>query len=392
MSNSRVIWFHCFAGIAGDMALSSLIDGGADFDEIRIMLERLPLRGWTLCPEPVLRSGIASTYLRVDAEGDGTVRTFPAMRTLINEAKLPPRVEARSLAAFSALAHAEARLHRSHPDEIHFHELAGYDTILDIVGTMIALEILAIDDVYASAVSVGTGTIRTEHGVLPNPAPAVLELLHGAPVTGRDIAMELTTPTGAAILATLVHSFGPMPAMTVEGVGYGAGTKEIEGLANCTQVVIGQLQAALGENVSGQPLIHLAANLDDATGELLADTVAALLSGGAADAWITPVIMKKGRPGHIVNALCDVSLAPQLRATLMAESGSFGVRSSTVDRFAASRSIETVVVDGHVLRVKVSAGRAKVEHDDALSVAQTLGIAVRDVISRAEQAWREGQI
>jgi hypothetical protein len=379
---SRVAWFHCFAGISGDMALGSLIDAGADIAEIRDVLSRLAISGWSIEAEPVLRSGIAATHLRVEARDDSVVRTFPAVRAMLEDADLPATVREKSIAAFSALAKVEGRLHRRDPNQVHFHELSGHDTLIDIVGTMAALELLGIDDVYASAVATGTGLVRTLHGHLPNPAPAVLDLLAGAPLWGRDVNIELTTPTGAAILATLAKGFGPM-----------AGTREIDGLPNCTQVVLGtrdeRSSQGREENLSaGQPLMLLEANIDDATGEQMSDALHALLEAGAADAWITPVLMKKGRPGHLLSALCDLALTDALRQVLIDESGTFGVRSHVVDRFASTRRTESIDVDGHEVRIKVSPGRMKVEHDDAARVARELGSPVREVLSRAETAWR----
>ncbi|MCU1489230.1 MAG: Pyridinium-3,5-bisthiocarboxylic acid mononucleotide nickel insertion protein [Acidimicrobiaceae bacterium] len=387
----RVAWFNCFAGIAGDMALASLVDAGADLAEIETLLRRVPLGGWAVEAVPVLRGGIAATRVEVTVEDDGVVRTFPAILALLQEAKLPPRVEQRASAVFAALADVEGRLHRRPPAQVHFHEVGGHDAIVDVVGTMAALEVLGVDEIRSSPVSTGTGLVRSQHGLLPNPSPAVLGLLAGAPLTGRDIDVELTTPTGAAILAATATGFGPLPALTIEATGYGAGSRELSDLPNCTQVVLGCRPAesgALETGTGGQPLVLLEANLDDVTGELLSHTLEALLAAGATDAWVTPVVMKKGRPGHVVSVLADLALAPQLRALLAEETGSFGVRTSEVGRFAAERHFEQVEVAGRPVRVKVSPGRAKVEHDDAREVARQEGLPVREVIARAEHAWR----
>ena len=387
---SKLAWFHCFAGIAGDMALGSLIDAGADPVELRAMLQRLPINGWSLEFETVLRGGLSATRALVDVEEDGISRTFLHIVKIIEEAHLPDRVRARSLGAFTALAEVEGEIHRRPATQVHFHELGGHDTIIDIVGTAIALELLGIDELRASPVATGRGMVRSQHGLIPNPSPAVVALLKDAPVYGREIDVELTTPTGAAILATMGSGFGPLPAMMIEACGYGAGGRDIDGLPNCTQVVVGRASITGDSPVpAGQPQILLEANLDDATGEQLADVVSALFEVGAADAWITPVVMKKGRPGQVVSALGDVALAAQLRDVLLNEGGSLGVRATTVDRFAATRRFERVEIEGQALRVKVSPGRAKVEHDDASSAAKLLGMPVREVVSRAEAAWRE---
>ena len=244
------------------------------------------------------------------------------------------------MGAFTALAEVEGRLHRRPPAQVHFHEVGGHDAIVDVVGSAIALELLDIDLVSASAVVNGTGVVRTAHGILPNPAPAVVELLAGIPTVGRDVNVELTTPTGAAILRAWGSDFGPMPAMTIEASGFGAGGRELEGTPICTQVVIGVVAAAsegASTGPAGQPLVVLKSNLDDATGETLAHAVSYLLEAGALDAWIQPVVMKRGRPGHVLSVLCDPALAAQLSQLMTVQTGTLGVRASSVERWAAER-------------------------------------------------------
>src|SRR5690606_20285376 len=211
-------------------------------------------------------------------------------------------------------------------------------------------------------------------------------LLTDVPTRGVDLPVELTTPTGAAIVAALSTGFGPLPPMTVMATGFGAGTREIDGRPNLTQVVIGEPTAARPSD--GQPVVLLEANVDDATGEVLAHTVAALLTAGAHDAWITPIVMKKGRPAHTVSALADPTLARQVSAALVAETGTLGVRGQTMDRWPSSRSIDRVVIDDLSVRVKVSPGRVKVEFDDAARVAERTGRPVREVLAEAETVWR----
>lgn len=380
-----IAWFHCFAGIAGDMALGSLLDAGADFTEVLNLLERLPFSGWHLSTEPVLRAGIAATSAVVEVTDDVIVRTHSHIVGLVEEARLPPRVARRALDTFAALADVEGRLHRRSPAQVHFHEVGSHDTIIDVVGTAAALEVLGVDVVTASSVATGTGTVRTSHGFLPNPSPAVVRLLQGVPTWGRDVSVELTTPTGAALLAAVATSFGPLPPMLIASSGFGAGSNELDGLPNCTQVVVGQ---SLAVAQPGQPVLLLEANLDDATGETLAHSVQALLDVGALDAWITPVIMKKGRPGHTVSALVDPALTESVRRTLRAETGSLGVRATSQERWPATRAMDEVEVQGVAVRVKVSPGRVKVEHADAARVAARTGLPLREVVIRAEAAWR----
>jgi uncharacterized protein (TIGR00299 family) protein len=384
---TRLAWFHCFSGIAGDMALGSLVDAGADLDEVQAVLRRLPVGGWAVEAEPVLRGGIAATQVHVRTEETSVVRTASHISALIEEARLPERVRRRSLAVFGALAEAEGRLHRRPAEQVHFHEVGGLDAIVDVVGTCAALEVLGIDIVTASTVATGTGMVRAAHGLLPNPAPAVVELLAEvrAPTIGLDVGVELTTPTGAALLAALASSFGPLPPMTVECSGFGAGTRELDGRPNATQVVIGEATEALA---AGQPVVLLEANVDDATGEVLAHTIAALMAAGAHDAWITPILMKKGRPAHTVSALADVALAAQIAEVIRSESGSLGVRGVPLERWPTERRDDVVEVAGLPVRVKVSPGRVKVEHDDAARVAGKAGLPLREVLSLAEEEGR----
>jgi uncharacterized protein (TIGR00299 family) protein len=384
-------WFHCFAGIAGDMALGSLIDAGADVDEVLTLLERLPFGGWSLDVEPVLRGGIAASRAVVSVQDHVVVRTYAHIVGLVEEARLPERVAARALATFAGLAEVEAGLHRRPVDQVHFHEVGGHDTIIDVVGTAAALEVLGVDEVRSSAVATGTGMVRAAHGLLPNPAPAVVGLLRGIPTWGRDLPVELTTPTGAALLAALASGFGPMPAMVVEAQGFGAGTRELDELPNCTQVVVGTRTGAAGgpDADAGQPVAVLEVTLDDVTGEQLAHTVGALLGAGAHDAWLSPVVMKKGRPGHVVHVLCDPADVRTLRGVLRSETGSPGVRMTMAERWPAARTVDTVVVDGQPIRVKATAARAKAEHDDVAAVARRTGRPLRDVAARAEAAWAE---
>lgn len=389
----RTVWFHCFAGIAGDMALGSLLDAGAELEEVLALLGRLPFGGWSLEAEPVLRNGIAATKAVVRIAGDDSVvRTHAHLVGIIEEARLPERVRDRSLAVIEALARTEGRLHRRPISQVHFHEVGGHDALIDVVGTCAALEVLQIERITASPVATGTGMVRTAHGVLPNPPPAVVELLRGIPSEGRDLNVELTTPTGAAILAATASGFGPLPAMTVEASGFGAGTRELPELPNLTQAVVGTVtpEAETAGLPPGQPAVLLEVNLDDATGETLAHAVAVLVEAGAYDAWITPVVMKKGRPGHVVSVLADEALAPSLVSLLRAETGSLGARRVMVERWPLPRSTDQVEVEGLPIRVKVSPGRVKAEHEDAARVARRIGLPLREVVRQAEAAWPPG--
>jgi uncharacterized protein (TIGR00299 family) protein len=391
-AGTTVAWFHCFAGIAGDMALASLLDAGADLDEVLAILERLPIPGWQLRREPVLRGGVACTRVIVSSRDDVVVRTYAHIAALVSEARLPERVARRSLSVFAALAEVEGRIHRRSAEQVHFHEVGGHDAVVDVVGTASALEVLGVDTVTASKVATGTGTIRNAHGLLPNPSPAVVRLLADAPTYGRDTHVELTTPTGAAIISALADSFGPMPPMVVGSTGFGAGSHELPDLPNCTQVVVGraieQIDPGLSDIGPGQPVTVLEVNLDDTTGEQLSRAVAALLEAGAHDAWITPMVMKKGRPGHTLHALCDPALAGHLRQVFRETTGTFGIRALSGERWPSARRGVEVEVDGEPVRVKVSPGRVKAEFDDVARAAERTGLPLHVVASRAESAGR----
>jgi uncharacterized protein (TIGR00299 family) protein len=378
-------WFQCSSGVAGDMLLGSLLDAGADVDEVRAIVDRLGVDGWTLDVEPVLRGGIAATRAVVATPGEGHHhRTWATIRDLLAGAGLPDRVHRRAHDAFAALADVEGALHRTPPEDVHFHEVGALDAIVDVVGVCAALEVLGVDEVASSPIATGHGTVGAAHGDLPVPAPATARLLVGVPIVGVDVPFELATPTGAALVRTLATSFGAVPPMTLGAVGFGAGGRELEGRPNVVQVLVGDRVAA-----GSEPAVLLECNVDDVTGEVLAHAVVQLLAAGAADAWVTPIVMKKGRPAHTVSVLAEPGRAAALAALLTAETGSLGVRGTTLEKWPSPRQVEVVDVDGHPVRVKVTpTGRVKVEFDDAAAAAAALGRPVREVLVRAEAAGR----
>lgn len=390
----RLAWFHCFAGVAGDMALGALLDAGAALADVRAVLDRLALPGWRLTAEPVTRGGIGATRAVVTVAGDAGDRRYGDLVRIVEEAPLPPRVARRSLAVLRALAEAEASVHRVPLPDVHLHELGGHDTVVDVVGTAAALELLGVDEVAASPVAVGSGTIRSAHGLLPNPSPAVVALLSGRPVVGRPTPVELTTPTGAALVATWARHFGPVPAMSVTASGFGAGSADPDGMPNCLQVVIGEVAGApedpSGIDDSGSPeqVVLLETTVDDVTGEILGHAVTALLAAGALDAWVVPVVMKRGRPGHVLSALAPPETEVAVRRAVLSETGTLGVRVSRMERWVVPRRVDEVELAGHRLRVKVGPTSVKAEHVDAVRVAEALGRPARAVARQAEEAWR----
>lgn len=376
------------------MALASLLDAGADFEAVLSGLRSLPVGGWDLSRRPTKRAGLVATELVVEVEEDGTARTWSDVAQILDSASaLPERARRRAHRVFSALAAAEGRVHGMAPEKVHFHEVGSTDAVLDIVGTCLALESLGIDAVYASAVALGTGTIRSHHGELPNPAPAVLELLRGAPVHGTGEHHELTTPTGAALLVALSESFGPLPALRVTATGYGAGSHDTPGGPNVLQAVVGELSGpGPVDGASPRQLCVLEANVDDVTGEVLAHTLGKLLLAGALDAWAVPVVGKKGRPAQVLCALADPEHLAALAHVVMEETGALGVRRHEVERWALERKWVEVNVRGEVVRVKVGPYRAKAEYDDCARAAAALGVPLREVARLAEHQAAEPSV
>ncbi|HEX9717991.1 MAG TPA: nickel pincer cofactor biosynthesis protein LarC, partial [Actinomycetota bacterium] len=324
----RLAYFDCIAGISGDMALAALIDAGADFALLRDELAKLPIGPFDLEVEDVETYGIHAKQVVVQASTAGVIRTYASIRTLLDSAGLP--VEPLELAhrIFRRLAEAEARVHRKEIDLVTFHEVGAVDSIVDITGTALALSMLGVERVFSSAVPTGFGMTRTDHGAMPIPAPAVVELLRGAPLYSKGVPVELVTPTGAAILAATVEGFGELPMMIVGSVGYGAGTHRLD-FPNVLRVMVGeQAEARGGEEPAGgdSTEVLLDTNVDDLNPELYGFVIERLLAAGAQDAWLTPVVMKKGRPGVKISVLCSPERAETMRAIVFRETGTLGVR------------------------------------------------------------------
>jgi pyridinium-3,5-bisthiocarboxylic acid mononucleotide nickel chelatase len=386
-------WFNCCAGVAGDMLLAALVDAGASRDAVAGALAGLPVDEYAIAFERVQRCGVGATFANVvvhdhdhddDHDDDHRHRTAADVLALIAAADLPEPVRASAHRVYATLCEIEATIHGVDPAAVELHEVGALDSILDVVGVCAALHDLGVQRITCSPIAVGHGTVRTAHGTLPNPVPAVTALLAraGAPAVGVDTTMELATPTGVALMTVLADGFGPMPAMTVGATGFGAGTADPPGRPNVVQVVLGTAPAALA--TPGRPALLVEANVDDVTGEVLAHALAALLDAGARDAWATPIVMKKGRPAHTVHALCDEATRARVTGVLVAETGTLGVRATSVERWPQRRDERTVDVGGHSVRVKVGAGRVKVENDDAVAAAAALGLPLRTVLHRAE--------
>ncbi|MGP4111495.1 nickel pincer cofactor biosynthesis protein LarC [Streptomyces sp. 4N509B] len=384
-------WFQCASGASGDMLLGALLDAGASLDAVREAVGAVRTEGIEITTEPVRRAGLAALKAHVHTADSHHHRGWSDIRRLLQEAGpgLAAPVRDRALATFHRLAEAEARAHGLPLDEVHFHEVGALDAIADVVGVCAALHDLGVDRVGADTVAVGSGTVQTSHGRLPVPVPAVVALLGGvnAPVTGGGVERELCTPTGAALLATFVQDWGPVPAMRLTGAGAGAGTADIPRAPNVLRVVLGDRLDRPAPRAP-EATVVLAANVDDLDPRLWPVVLDRLLAAGADDAWLTPILMKKGRPAHTVSALVRTDRRAAVRETIFRETSSIGVRETPATKHALDRTETTTEVAGHPVRLKVAwlAGEpvnVQAEHDDLLAAATATGIPVKELLRRA---------
>jgi uncharacterized protein (TIGR00299 family) protein len=381
---TRTLWVHPFNGIAGDMMLGALVDAGADASMIRSDLGSLGVSGWSIRTEQVFRNGIGAINLTVDADEGHVHRTALDIIELVEHANLPTRVVERATRVFRALADAEGHVHRVDPSTVHFHEVGGIDAIIDVVGSCLALEQLAVDHIVVAPVAMGQGIAKSAHGLIPNPAPATVRLLEGVPVRGLNVPVELTTPTGAALVVALADDFGPMPPMSITSSGFGAGDNELDEHPNVLHVVLGDATPSVS---AGDQLTVLEANVDDLSGEYLAHAIQQLLDHGALDAWLTPIQMKHERPAATVHALIHPSDAEAIGAVLLHETGSIGFRAYGVERAATERSTDRVNVGGIEIRIKVTAHTNKAEFADVVAAAKALGRPAWRIAREAEAQW-----
>jgi pyridinium-3,5-bisthiocarboxylic acid mononucleotide nickel chelatase len=392
----RVLYFDCISGISGDMALGALIDAGADQDELRERLALLPVEPFEIEVDEVETQGIHAKKVTVRAAATGVIRTYANIRSLLDQAKLPGPALTLAHRIFRRLAEAEGRVHRREIDQVTFHEVGAVDSIVDITGTALALTMLGIEKTFASAVPTGMGLVKTEHGMMPIPVPAVIELLRGVPIYSRGVPMELVTPTGAAILAATVEGFGELPPIRLEASGYGAGALRPD-FPNVLRVLIGDEDPAAGANprrpdTSGE--LVLETNIDDLNPELYSYVLERLFDAGAQDAWLTPIAMKKGRPAVTISVLCSPQRQDAIRQVLFRETGTLGVRSATVDKQALERQWLTVETRHGGVRVKIGTMEGKAvtvapEFEDCVRVAREAGVPARDIYEEATRLARD---
>jgi pyridinium-3,5-bisthiocarboxylic acid mononucleotide nickel chelatase len=392
----RLLYFDCISGISGDMAMGALIDAGADPDQLRERLSLIPVEPFELEIEEIETHGLAATRVNVRAAATGVIRTYANIRSLLDQAKLPDDALLLAQRIFRRLAEAEARVHRREVEQVTFHEVGAVDSIVDITGTALGLTMLGIERVFSSAVPTGMGLVKTDHGMMPIPVPAVVELLRGAPVYSRGVPMELVTPTGAAILAATVEGYGDLPPIRLDASGYGAGTLRPD-FPNVLRVLIGDEDPAAGPpgprpDASGELILET--NIDDLNPELYSYVLERLFDAGAQDAWLTPIAMKKGRPAVTISVLCSPQRQDAIRQVLFRETGTLGVRSSSVDKQALEREWLTVETAHGGVRVKLGRLEGRTitvapEFEDCVRVAREAGVPAREIYEEATRLARE---
>jgi hypothetical protein len=343
---TRLIYFDCVGGASGDMILGSLVSLGVSVSELSQALSSLPVSGYEIRTWKEKRMGIEGTRLKVEVEAEQPLRRYSDLVEIISKSDLPEPVQSRSLDVFSRLAGAESAVHGVPKDCVHFHEIGGVDSLVDIVGSAMALYLLKIDQACASALPLGSGRVKTLHGILPLPAPAALELLKGVPVYGTDLEGELVTPTGAALLISLAQKFGSLPPLTLESIGYGLGSHEWPDRPNIVRSILGRAKDGPAQEVA-----VIECNLDDMIPELYGPLVDNLLGHGALDVALFPVQMKKNRPGTQIQVLCRPVDREKITDMIFSETTTIGLRYYTAYRYTLPR--ESVHIDTPLGSVQV---------------------------------------
>ncbi|MEU3618446.1 nickel pincer cofactor biosynthesis protein LarC [Streptomyces sp. NPDC006872] len=399
MSAPTHAWFDCSAGAAGDMLLGALLDAGASLTVVREAVEAVAPGSVRLRVESVRRCGFAATKAHVDTVADPPHRTWRSIRALLTKASLPEPVRDRAQSVFASLARAEAAVHGVAAEEVHFHEVGALDAIADVVGVCAAFHDLGIATATATPLVLGSGRTRAAHGELSVPAPAVLRLLadHGAPAESGRFPQEMCTPTGAALVLSLCSAWGQMPSLHVRGTGTGAGTRDLPDVANVVRVVLGTVPQDTKDTADATHATHamhataavvVEANVDDLDPRLWPQVLARLLALGASDAWLTPILMKKGRPAHTLSVLCPPASLPAVRESMVRETSTIGTREHPVGKTELARETRKVDVDGVPVRVKIARLRGHVvnvqpEYEDVADAAQQLGVPLKTALARS---------
>jgi uncharacterized protein (TIGR00299 family) protein len=382
-------WVDASSGASGDMLLGALVGAGVPLEVIVDAVDAVAPEHVALARAVVVRNGFAATRVHVDVGASSTQRTWRDIRALLGSAALDEGVRVRALATFERLAVAEATVHGKHPEDVHFHEVGALDAIADVVGVCAGLERLGLEQLVVSAVAVGSGRVQGAHGEMPVPPPAVAELLRGVPSYAGPGERELCTPTGAALLTANASSYGAQPAMTVAQVGIGAGGRDPATHANVLRLFLGEASSDHGR---AAPLL-LETNIDDLDPRIWPNVIAALLTAGASDAWLTPILMKKGRPAHTLTALVTDERADAVRTEIFRQTSTIGLREIRIGKSALDREMRTVQVDGHQVHVKLALHKGRVvnaqpEYDDVARAASATGRPAKEVLADAIAASR----
>jgi uncharacterized protein (TIGR00299 family) protein len=378
----KIAYFDPFSGIAGDMTVGALVDAGAPGDALIEALGSLNT-GAALSFEKTKRRGIAASKFRVQAEDTKKHRHLHHIVDMIEGSALSARVKRDAIAVFRKLAEAEAGVHATTIDKVHFHEVGAVDSICDIVGACFAMDALGLEAIYCAAINVGSGTVKAEHGVLPVPAPATAALLKEIPIYSRGPEMELTTPTGAALMATLSSSFGALPPLSVSASGYGAGDRDFPEQANVLRVLIGHTTGA----AESTAVSVIEANIDDATPEVLGYAMERLLEAGALDVNLQPMLMKKNRPGTLLRVIARPEDQEALASLALAETSTLGLRIYTAERRVEKREMVTVETAHGPVRIKVASTGYAPEYEDCRRIARENGVPLKEILSEASFAY-----
>jgi uncharacterized protein (TIGR00299 family) protein len=380
-----ICYLDAFSGLSGDMLVGALADAGADQAELTRGLESLQT-GAAVRFERVMRRGIGANKFHVAAPETKAHRHLSGIVKMINAAALPDAVKRDAVRVFDRLAESEAAVHGVSIEKVHFHEVGAVDSIIDIAGACFAFHLLGAGKIYCSPINVGAGTVETEHGTLPVPAPATASLLRGKPIYSRGPATELTTPTGAAVVTTLAEDFGAMPAMRIDSIGYGAGDKDFPGQANVLRVLVGQSSAA----TESTTVTVIEANIDDTSPQVIAYALERVMDAGALDASIQSLGMKKGRPGSLVQAIVKPDDREKIAAILFRETSTLGVRAYAADRLVDARELIEVTTQFGKVRVKVSqSGNIAPEYEDCRALALATGAPLKNVLAEATYEYQK---
>jgi pyridinium-3,5-bisthiocarboxylic acid mononucleotide nickel chelatase len=386
----RLAYLDCSSGISGDMTLGALVDAGIPLEKLNDAVASLGLPGCRLVAQEVKKRGFRALQVTVAYEPEHAHRHLHHILALIDGGRLTTRQKDIARRIFTRLAEAEAKVHGTTVEKVHFHEVGAADSIADIVGAAVGRDLLGVERIVASPVPTGVGRIKIAHGEVSVPAPATAELLRGIPLAESSIQAELTTPTGAAILATLADSFGPIPAMRIEQIGCGAGQKDLEEQPNVLRLLVGE---AVGDDThENDPVCVLETNLDDLSGELIGYCIGQLWEAGALDVYTTPIQMKKNRPGVMLSVLCRPSDADAVEAILFRETTTLGVRRWTAARHVLPRQAHQVQtpwgpVEGKIRWLKDGTARFAPEFESCRRIAAERKTPLGDVYEAAQRAF-----